>query len=69
MIMISHIRQQTEGRRNIWKVIVANKPFGKASSPHILETVFHVARANRIQLICLTSHKQEGILQRFLLKF
>ncbi len=65
MIMISHIRQQTEGRQNIWKVIVADNPFGKASSPHILETVFQVAKANRIQLICLTAHKQEGILQRF----
>lgn len=65
MIMISHIRQQTEGRQNIWKVIVADNPFGKASSPHILETVFQVAKANRIQLICLTAHKQDGILQRF----
>ncbi|RXT07774.1 hypothetical protein [Ammoniphilus sp. CFH 90114] len=65
MIMISHIRQQTEGRRNIWKVLVADNPFGKASSAHILETVFQVARANRIQLICLTAHKQEGILERF----
>jgi len=65
MIMITHIRQQTEGRQNVWKVIVADNPFGKASSPHILETIFQVARSNRIQLICLTAHKQDDILKRF----
>lgn len=65
MIMISHIRQQTQGNTKIWKVIVADNPFGRASSPHILETVFQVAKSNRIQLICLTAHKQDSILQRF----
>ncbi|OYD08942.1 hypothetical protein [Paludifilum halophilum] len=34
-------------------------------SPHILETVFRVAEQNRIQLICLTAHKEEEILSRF----
>ncbi|MDD3653751.1 MAG: hypothetical protein PHO01_06150 [Desulfotomaculaceae bacterium] len=65
MIMISHIRQQTQGSRKAWKVIVADNPFGRASSPHILETVFQVARSNKIQLICLTAHKQDSILQHF----
>jgi hypothetical protein len=65
MIMISHIRQQAQGKQKVWKVIVADNPFGRASSPHILETVFQVARSNRIQLICLTAHRQESILQRF----
>ncbi|MDO7786881.1 hypothetical protein [Desulforamulus aquiferis] len=65
MIMISHIRQQTQGTRKVWKVIVADNPFGRASSPHILETVFQVARSNKIQLICLTAHKQDSILQHF----
>lgn len=65
MIMISHIRQETQGNRKVWKVIVADNPFGVASSPHILETVFQVARSNKIQLICLTAHKEDSILQRF----
>jgi len=65
MIMLTHIRQQSEGRRNLWKVLVADNPFGKASSPHILETVFQIASANKIQLLCLTAHKQEDILKRF----
>jgi len=65
MIMVSHIRQQSEGRQNVWKVILADNPFGKASSAHILETIFQIARSNRIQLIFLTAHRQESILQRF----
>ncbi|MGI6712869.1 MAG: hypothetical protein ACOX4L_09200 [Bacillota bacterium] len=65
MIMLTHIRQQTEGRGNVWKVLLADNPFGKASSPHVWEPVFQIARANRIQLICLTAHKQEDILKRF----
>lgn len=65
MVLISHIRMQTEGQQNGWKVVVADNPFGKASSPHILETIFQVAKSNKIQLICLTAHKEETILQRF----
>jgi hypothetical protein len=65
MIMLTHIRQQTEGRRDLWKVLVADNPFGKASSSHILDTVFQIAAANKIQLLCLTAHKQDDILKRF----
>lgn len=65
MIMLTHIRQQSEGRRNVWKVLLADNPFGKASSPHVWEPVFQIARANRIQLVCLTAHKQDDILKRF----
>jgi hypothetical protein len=65
MIVLTHIRQQTEGRRNVWKVLLADNPFGKASSPHVWEPVFQIAKANRIQLMCLTAHKQEDILKRF----
>ncbi|MGI6165270.1 MAG: hypothetical protein ACOYEN_04690, partial [Limnochordia bacterium] len=65
MIMLTHIRQQSEGLLNSWKVLLADNPFGVASSAHILDTMFQVARANRIQLLCLTAHKEEGILQHF----
>ncbi|MDD2756970.1 MAG: hypothetical protein PHS80_15765 [Methanothrix sp.] len=63
--MLTHIRQQSEGLLNSWKVLLADNPFGVASSAHILDTMFQVARANRIQLLCLTAHKEEGILQHF----
>lgn len=65
MIIISHIREQLEGRPNIWKVIMADNPFGRASSPHILEVVFKIARSNHIQFLCFTAHKQEEIVSRF----
>ncbi|MCK4259602.1 MAG: hypothetical protein KAX49_11530 [Halanaerobiales bacterium] len=65
MIMISHIRKKLEGKHDVWKVIMADNPFGRASSPHILETVFQVAKANRIQLICFTAHRQDNILKSF----
>jgi len=65
MIMLTHIRQQLEGWRHVWKVLVADNPFGKASSSHVWEPVFQIAKANRIQLICFTAHKEEDILKRF----
>ncbi|MGI6554145.1 MAG: hypothetical protein ACOX2P_01815 [Bacillota bacterium] len=65
MIVLTYIRQQSEGRRNAWKVLLADNPFGRASSSHVWEPVFQIAGANRIQLICLTAHKQEDILKRF----
>ncbi|MDD3874866.1 MAG: hypothetical protein PHE01_11935, partial [Methanosarcina sp.] len=65
MIMLTHIRQQLEGSRNVWKVLVADNPFGKASSSHVWEPVFQIAKANRIQLVCFTAHKEDDILKRF----
>ncbi len=65
MTIINHIRQQTEGRQNVWKVIMADNPFGIASSSHILEVVFNVAKANQIQFICFTAHQDENILYSF----
>lgn len=65
MILVSYIRKQGEGRSNVYKTLLADNPFGKASSAHILNTVFEIAKANQIQLICLTAHRQESILLRF----
>ena len=65
MILVSYIRQQLEGRSSVWKTVIADNPFGKASSGHILDTVFEIAEANQIQLFCLTAHRQENILFRF----
>lgn len=65
MIMLAHIRRRLEGRKATWKVLLADNPFGRASSSHVWEPVFQIARANLIQLVCLTAHKQEDILKRF----
>lgn len=65
MVMLAHIRQQMEGKPNSWKVLVADNPFGKASAGHVLDPIFEVARANQIQLLCFTAHKEESILRYF----
>lgn len=65
MVMLAHIRQQMEGKSDSWKVLVADNPFGKASSGHVLDPVFEVAKANQIQLLCFTAHKEESILHYF----
>ncbi|MGM0508057.1 MAG: hypothetical protein ACQERZ_02705 [Fusobacteriota bacterium] len=65
MIMVSYIRRQLEGNATGYKTILADNPFGKASSPHILEIVFEVAKSNNIQLLCLTAHRQESIMNNF----
>ena len=65
MVMLAHIRQQMEGKPNSWKVLVADNPFGKASAGHVLDPIFEVAKANQIQLLCLTAHKEESILRYF----
>ncbi len=65
IIFVTHIREQLEGRPNIWKTIMADNPFGRASSPHILEPVFQVAKSNNVQLLCFTAHRQESILTQF----
>ena len=64
MIMLTHIRRQSEGLLHSWKVLLADNPFGVASSDHILDTMFQVARGNRIQLLCLTAHRA-SILKHF----
>lgn len=65
MVMLAHIRRQMEGQPNSWKVLVADNPFGKASAGHVLDPIFEVARANQIQLLCFTAHKEESILRYF----
>lgn len=65
MIMLTHIRRQSEGLLHSWKVLLADNPFGVASSDHILDTMFQVARGNRIQLLCLTAHREASILKHF----
>ncbi|QOY36791.1 hypothetical protein AWH56_003810 [Anaerobacillus isosaccharinicus] len=65
MIIINHIRKNNEEVVGEWKTIVADNPFGKASSSHILRPIFEVAKKNFVQLICLTAHRAEQILREF----
>lgn len=65
IVLISYLRRRISGTHKAWKVILADNPFGKASSPHILEPVFTMARQNQVQYIALTAHREQNILERF----
>ncbi|USG65752.1 hypothetical protein NDK47_27260 [Brevibacillus ruminantium] len=65
MIMVNHVRKQADGKYNVFKTIVADNPFGKASSGHILKPIFEVAEKNQVKLICFTAHRADEILSNF----
>ena len=65
MILITHIRKKRYIQGNSWQTIIADNPFGKASSEHILQPMIELAKRNSIQLFCLTALKQESIRQHF----
>ncbi|QST02703.1 hypothetical protein IMZ31_19330 (plasmid) [Pontibacillus sp. ALD_SL1] len=65
IILINHIRQSYQENSEAWKTILADNPFGKASSGHILKPIFEIAERNDVQFICLTAHKEEGIYKHF----
>ncbi|MXQ54972.1 hypothetical protein [Shimazuella alba] len=65
MVFISHLRQMITGRAKDSYTILVDNPFGQASSDHVVDPVIEIAKSNRIQLICLTAHNNESIIQKF----
>ncbi|ELK39630.1 Chromosome segregation ATPase-like protein [Brevibacillus agri BAB-2500] len=63
--LLSAVRMKLTGSDQSWKVIVADNPFGSASSHHILEPLLAVCNANHVQLVCLTAIRDEGIVSHF----
>ncbi len=47
------------------RVVIADNPFGKASSEHVLEPVFYIARELGFQLIALTAHEDGSFIRRY----
>lgn len=47
------------------KIFLIDNPFGKASSPHLLEAMIKVAKKFDTQLICLSDLSQSSITQQF----
>lgn len=47
------------------KVFLIDNPFGKASSPHLLEAMIRVAKKFETQLLCLSDLSQSSITQQF----
>jgi chromosome segregation ATPase len=49
---------------NLFEVL-ADNPFGAASSPHVLNLIFQLAESNNIQMICLTALTEDTIFTYF----
>ncbi|MCF8567813.1 hypothetical protein LLE49_24130 [Alicyclobacillus tolerans] len=65
LLVMTYMRKKVTNRHDTWKVVVADNPFGKASSDHIIDPILEIAKNNRVQLICLTAHREEHILKKF----
>lgn len=65
MAILSYTRSKLSSLRNPAKVLVADNPFGAASSPHVLNLIFQIAANNNIQMICLTALTEEAIFSFF----
>ena len=65
MILITHIRKKTQSNESAFKTIIADNPFGKASSEHILVPVMELAKKTNTQLFCLTAHHGHDITKHF----
>ncbi|MGI6647681.1 MAG: hypothetical protein ACOX5W_01070 [Bacillota bacterium] len=65
MAILSYTRSKLSSLRNPHKVLVADNPFGAASSAHVLNLVFQIAANNNIQMLCLTALTEETIFSYF----
>lgn len=65
MVLITHIRKKRFTKENSWKFIIADNPFGKASSEHVVSPIIELAQKCNIQLMCLTAIKEEGLRRHF----
>ncbi|MGM0860677.1 MAG: hypothetical protein ACQEWH_08145 [Bacillota bacterium] len=65
MILVTYLRKKVNAKDDSWKVIIADNPFGKASSDHVVKPIMELARKSKIQLFCLTAHNNEEIRSHF----
>ncbi len=63
--LLSYLRDKRVTDYRSSKVIVADNPFGKASSRHLLEMVFGLAEETDTQMLCLTALKERAIYEHF----
>ncbi|HHV35612.1 MAG TPA: hypothetical protein GXX59_08560 [Syntrophomonadaceae bacterium] len=62
--LMTYLRSQSStGQRT--SVIIADNPFGEASSGHILEILRALTHQAGVQLFCVTAHRQTGIMKDF----
>ncbi|MCH4166095.1 MAG: hypothetical protein LKF74_03310 [Megasphaera sp.] len=56
-----HVRHRSYNNR----VVLADNPFGKASSEHVLNPVFYIAQQLGFQMIALTAHEDGNFIRKY----
>jgi len=51
--------------QKVSRVVILDNPFGKASSGHVLEPVFFIAKQLGFQIIALTAHSEGDFIRRY----
>jgi hypothetical protein len=64
VVLMAYLRQRFNPGQET-SVVVADNPFGGASSGHILEILSVAVKQTGIQLICVTAHSQSDIMKEF----
>lgn len=65
VVLLSYLRHSRSGGRESSSVILADNPFGKASSSHILEIINTIAYYQNVQLFCCTALRNTEIIREF----
>jgi hypothetical protein len=65
VVLLSYLRQARSGGRKSSSVILADNPFGKASSGHILDIINKITSNQDVQLFCCTALRSTEILREF----
>lgn len=65
VVLLSYIRHCRSGGLVTAAVVLADNPFGQASSSHILEIVDAVTRQQNVQLFSCTALRNTGIMREF----
>lgn len=59
-------KQNIQGEeQKVSRVVILDNPFGKASSGHVLEPVFFIAKQLGFQIIALTAHSEGDFIRRY----
>ena len=65
IVLLSYLRYSRSGGQNSSSVVLADNPFGKASSSHILEIINTITNYQNVQLFCCTALRNTEILREF----
>lgn len=65
IVLLSYLRECRAKGRRTWSAVLADNPFGKASSSHILEIISAISQQQNVQLFCCTALRNTEIMREF----